>query len=355
MQARIDRLEAQLQKPAKQQPAAVAAVVKKEAPAKKKVEDVEPPRAVATKRKSVEVPEQKAADADDDDADDAADDDADDEPIVVAKPRAAKPIVEPESDVEDEEEHEPVVVKPAKRPAVYTKKAAPLQQAKRARATVDAPQSPAPAPVDKENSGTPLREKHGGAPLGVVNKAPRLSSSVTGASKFAVPMVVKQAAPLSKPITPADTPFKATKVSTPIKAATPVKLPTPVKAATPAKPVVVDERVAADADNADVPAAVDEKPVVQRAKLAPVFKKPVAKADASPPAAFKKPATPESPSPRPAKKSGNNGGKRKMFNPSAFMISPAVAPVAKKKSSGLALAGAPSLRDFLQPPKLKGM
>jgi len=347
MQARIDRLEAQLHKPAKQQPAAIA--VKKEAPAKMKVEDVEPPRAVATKRKSVEVPAQKAAAADDE-----ADDDADDEPIVAAKPRAAKPIVEHESDVEDEDEQEPVVVKPVKRPAVYTKKAAPLPQAKRARATADAPQSPAPAPVDKENSGTPLREKHGGAPLGVVNKAPRLSSSVAGASKFAVPMVVKQAAPLSKPITPADTPVKAAKASTPIKAATPVKLPTPVKAATPAKPVV-DERVAADADSADEPAAAVEKPAVQRAKLAPVFKKPVAKADASPPAAFKKPATPESPSPRPAKKSGNNGGKRKMFNPSAFMISPAVAPVAKKKSSGLALAGAPSLRDFLQPPKLKGM
>jgi hypothetical protein len=53
-----------------------------------------------------------------------------------------------------------------------------------------------------------------------------------------------------------------------------------------------------------------------------------------------------------AKKSGG-AQKRKMFNPSAFMISPAVAPVQKKKSSGMALAGAPSLRDFLMPAKVK--
>lgn len=235
----------------------------------------------------------------------------------------------------DASEEEEVVVEEAPKPKRAPKKT--FQQAtKRARASEVAPPqaaSPiAPVVVDKENVDSPVRAKHNGAPLVAVNKAPRLLPSKLGASKFAMPTVKQAPVVVKTPVESRNssaqpTPVKA-KEPTPVKLAI-AKEPTPVKAVVAAKqPTPVKEVV-----------VVPVREEVQNDDESEEMEAPVSV------------ATP----PKKSVAAKKNGGaqKRKMFNPSAFMISPAVAPVQKKKSSGLALAGAPSLRDFLVPVKVK--
>jgi predicted nucleic acid-binding Zn-ribbon protein len=262
---------------------------------------------------------------------------------VAEKPKAVEP--EPAANADDDEDDEASDVKhtesgdesdevPVAKPKrAIAKKTHQQQPTKRARASEVAPpapvvvtvdESPVAAPpvvVDKENAGTPVRAKHNGVPLAAVNKAPRLAPTKFGASKLAVP-TIKQAPVVSK--TPVESRNSSTH-ATPVKA----KQPTPLKSATPKQPTPVKPDEKQEEQQAISEDEQDEQEEAPPAKSVATPKKAVV-----------------------AKKSGG-AQKRKMFNPTAFMISPAVAPVQKKKSSGLALAGAPSLRDFLMPAKVK--
>jgi hypothetical protein len=283
------------------------------------------------------------------------------------KPAAAavveeKKKVEPAPEADEDDDSADQSEEPIEKPKRATTKKTFQQATKRARASEVAPapvvvvvdESPVAAPVvDKENAGTPLRAKHHGAPLVAVNKAPRLAPTKLGANKLAAPTVkttnktpvesrnssahatpvkAKQPTPI-KSTTKEPTPVKLAKAPTPVKLA---KAPTPVKLAkapTPVKAVVAEPEEEKHEEEHEA-VSEDEQEEDQEEEM----KAPPAKVTP------KKAAV--------AKKSGG-AQKRKMFNPSAFMISPTVAPVQKKKSSGMALAGAASLRDFLMAAKVK--